>query len=39
MEMQPKQITGEFEYWDWWNPASGVETKNWFEWCKADFEA
>ena len=39
MEMKPKQITGEFEYWDWWNPASGVESKNWFEWIKADFEA
>ena len=39
MAMKPKQITGEFEYWDWWNPAAGVESKNWFEWIKADFEA
>ena len=34
-----KQVTGEIEYWDWWNPAAGVESKNWFEWVKADFEA
>ena len=37
--MGPKEVTGTIEYWDWWNPTSGIETKNWFEWLKADFEA
>ena len=37
--MGPKEITGTIEYWDWWNPTSGIETKNWFEWLKKDFEA
>ena len=35
----PKPATGEVQFWDWWNPTSGVETKNWFDFLKTDFEA